>query len=83
MFATVLNIQIFEPFGEVELVQMPLDETGNCKGFGFVQVRNRIFYCLLVILNPFFLGEVEPAILVCSQLQKNGHFFLGSLTLAI
>lgn len=31
--------QIFEPFGPVELVQLPLDlETGQCKGFGFVQV---------------------------------------------
>ena len=31
--------QIFEPFGPVELVQLPLDlETGHCKGFGFVQV---------------------------------------------
>nr|KJB14936.1 hypothetical protein B456_002G149800 [Gossypium raimondii] len=30
--------QIFEPFGPVELVQLPLDlETGQCKGFGFVQ----------------------------------------------
>ncbi|XP_057542098.1 uncharacterized protein LOC130820660 [Amaranthus tricolor] len=30
--------QIFEPFGPVELVQLPLDlETGHCKGFGFVQ----------------------------------------------
>ncbi|CAM8912408.1 unnamed protein product [Rhodiola kirilowii] len=30
--------QIFEPFGTVELVQLPLDlETGHCKGFGFVQ----------------------------------------------
>ncbi|KAJ9670929.1 hypothetical protein PVL29_027089 [Vitis rotundifolia] len=30
--------QIFEPFGRVELVQLPLDlETGQCKGFGFVQ----------------------------------------------
>ncbi|KAK7856545.1 uncharacterized protein LOC112027516 [Quercus suber] len=29
---------IFEPFGPVELVQLPLDlETGHCKGFGFVQ----------------------------------------------
>jgi len=31
--------QLFEPFGIVELVQLPLDlETGQCKGFGFVQV---------------------------------------------
>ncbi|KAH1082756.1 hypothetical protein J1N35_022517 [Gossypium stocksii] len=30
--------QIFEPFGPVEVVQLPLDlETGQCKGFGFVQ----------------------------------------------
>ncbi|KAG1361003.1 RNA-binding protein 39 [Cocos nucifera] len=30
--------QVFEPFGTVELVQLPLDpETGLCKGFGFVQ----------------------------------------------
>ncbi|KAH7685461.1 RNA-binding protein 39 [Dioscorea alata] len=30
--------QIFEPFGPVELVQLPLDlETGHCRGYGFVQ----------------------------------------------
>ncbi|KAK7289813.1 hypothetical protein RIF29_03774 [Crotalaria pallida] len=30
--------EIFEPFGPVELVQLPLDmETGHCKGFGFIQ----------------------------------------------
>ncbi|XP_077219556.1 uncharacterized protein LOC143853717 isoform X2 [Tasmannia lanceolata] len=30
--------QVFEPFGTVELVQLPLDpETAQCKGFGFVQ----------------------------------------------
>ncbi|THU68767.1 hypothetical protein C4D60_Mb08t07320 [Musa balbisiana] len=30
--------QIFEPFGPVELVQLPLDlETGHCGGYGFVQ----------------------------------------------
>ncbi|BBN18123.1 RNA-binding protein 23/39 [Marchantia polymorpha subsp. ruderalis] len=30
--------QVFEPFGPVELVQLPTDpETGQCKGFGFVQ----------------------------------------------
>jgi RNA-binding protein 39 len=30
--------QVFEPFGPVELVQLPADpETGQCKGFGFVQ----------------------------------------------
>ncbi|KAK4785213.1 hypothetical protein SAY86_001902 [Trapa natans] len=32
------DVQIFEAFGLVELVQLPLDpETGHCKGFGFVQ----------------------------------------------
>ncbi|AQL09640.1 Splicing factor CC1-like [Zea mays] len=30
--------QVFEPFGQVELVQLPLDPlSGLCKGFGFVQ----------------------------------------------
>ncbi|TXG64872.1 hypothetical protein EZV62_011866 [Acer yangbiense] len=29
--------QVFEPFGTVELVQLPFDDTGHCKGFGFVQ----------------------------------------------
>ncbi|KAJ7563090.1 hypothetical protein O6H91_03G096500 [Diphasiastrum complanatum] len=32
--------QVFEPFGPVELVQLPTDpETGQCKGFGFVQYQ--------------------------------------------
>ena len=32
--------QVFEPFGPVELVQLPTEtETGQCKGYGFVQVR--------------------------------------------
>ncbi|KAJ0771064.1 hypothetical protein HanRHA438_Chr07g0307241 [Helianthus annuus] len=26
---------VFESFGTVELVQLPTDETWNCKGFGF------------------------------------------------
>ncbi|KAG5128630.1 hypothetical protein JHK82_029465 [Glycine max] len=29
--------RVFEAFGQVELVQLPLDESGHCKGFGFVQ----------------------------------------------
>lgn len=30
--------QVFEPFGQVELVQLPLDpQTGLCKGYGFIQ----------------------------------------------
>ncbi|KAG0499717.1 hypothetical protein HPP92_003999 [Vanilla planifolia] len=30
--------QVFEPFGTVELVQLPLDpETGHCRGYGFIQ----------------------------------------------
>ncbi|KAL6346698.1 hypothetical protein AAG906_000316 [Vitis piasezkii] len=32
------RLYVFEPFGTVELVQLPTDlETGHCKGFGFVQ----------------------------------------------
>ncbi|OAY73674.1 RNA-binding protein 39 [Ananas comosus] len=34
--------QVFEPFGQVELVQLPLDPlTGLCKGFGFIQANAR------------------------------------------
>ncbi|MFS7994450.1 hypothetical protein Hanom_Chr12g01106231 [Helianthus anomalus] len=29
------SISVFESFGMVELVQLPTDETWNCKGFGF------------------------------------------------
>ncbi|XP_028798556.1 RNA-binding protein 39 isoform X2 [Neltuma alba] len=29
--------RVFEAFGQVEAVQLPLDESGHCKGFGFVQ----------------------------------------------
>ncbi|XP_073008643.1 uncharacterized protein [Typha latifolia] len=30
--------QVFEPFGQVELIQLPVDPlTGLCKGFGFIQ----------------------------------------------
>ncbi|KAK7390813.1 hypothetical protein VNO78_18900 [Psophocarpus tetragonolobus] len=29
--------RVFEAFGQVELVQLPIDESGHCKGFGFVQ----------------------------------------------
>lgn len=46
-------LQIFEPFGRVELVQLPLDlETGQCKGFGFVQVS--INMKLMVSKTVFF-----------------------------
>ena len=45
--------QIFEPFGPVELVQLPLDlETGQCKGFGFVQV-SYVFYFIRPLLKVF------------------------------
>lgn len=44
---------MFEAFGQVELVQLPLDESGHCKGFGFVQV-NFITIAVLSFCN-FFL----------------------------
>ncbi|GMN38210.1 hypothetical protein TIFTF001_007445 [Ficus carica] len=31
------RLYVFGAFGPVELVQLPVDETGQCKGFGFVQ----------------------------------------------
>lgn len=48
---THLFLQVFEPFGPVELVQLPTDpETGQCKGFGFVQVSYMLNFCLWVLL---------------------------------
>lgn len=45
------NIQVFEPFGAVELVQLPTDpDTGNCKGYGFIQVSMGLS-CLLAFIN--------------------------------
>ncbi|KAK4788218.1 hypothetical protein SAY86_019537 [Trapa natans] len=47
---------IFEAFGPVELVQLPLDpETGHCKGFGFVQVDRMFFLYLKTIHSPIYL----------------------------
>ncbi|KAK1434621.1 hypothetical protein QVD17_00369 [Tagetes erecta] len=31
--------KVFKSFGTVELVQLLTDETGNCKGFGFIQLN--------------------------------------------
>ncbi|KAK4780324.1 hypothetical protein SAY87_016430 [Trapa incisa] len=43
-------LKIFEAFGLVELVQLPLDpETGHCKGFGFVQVDGIFLYLMLLL----------------------------------
>ncbi|KAJ4851436.1 hypothetical protein Tsubulata_041711 [Turnera subulata] len=47
---------IFEPFGAVELVQLPVDETGHCKGFAFVQ-----FARLEDARNALNLNAVEIA----------------------
>ena len=53
----VWHIQVFEPFGAVELVQLPTDpETGHCKGFGFVQVSVMLaFYNLMEWPNKVFI----------------------------
>jgi hypothetical protein len=48
--------QVFEPFGPVELVQLPSDiETGQSKGFGFVQVGlslSHLFNCAYHLFLP-------------------------------
>ncbi|KAK7318480.1 hypothetical protein RJT34_03182 [Clitoria ternatea] len=50
--------QIFEPFGPVEVVQLPLDlETGHCKGFGFVQFAHLEYAKAAQSLN----GKLEIA----------------------
>ncbi len=50
--------QVFEPFGPVELVQLPADiETGQSKGFGFVQVSCAAYSLLLICsLCNYLLG---------------------------
>jgi RNA-binding protein 39 len=50
--------QVFEPFGQVELVQLPLDPmTGLCKGYGFIQVGSspEVLQLALVSLSTQFL----------------------------
>nr|POE81865.1 isoform 3 of rna-binding protein 39 [Quercus suber] len=44
--------RVFEAFGQVELVQLPVDETGRCKGYGFVQ-----FACLEDARNALSLNQ--------------------------
>ncbi|XP_023758858.1 uncharacterized protein LOC111907323 [Lactuca sativa] len=56
---------VFESFGVVELVQLPTDETGNCKGFGFIQFARledaRVAHCLN--------GQLE----IAGRKMKNEH----------
>ncbi|KAL9256802.1 RNA-binding protein 39-like protein [Drosera capensis] len=58
-FSTTEQIlrQIFEPFGPVELVQLPLDETGQCKGYGFIQFAQTEHAKAAQVLN----GQLEYA----------------------
>ncbi|KAK7835217.1 rna-binding protein 39 [Quercus suber] len=46
------RLYVFEAFGQVELVQLPVDETGRCKGYGFVQ-----FACLEDARNALSLNQ--------------------------
>lgn len=75
------NVQVFGAFGPVELVQLPPDETGNCKGFGFVQVCNPGAYsnCFIQGIYSFFL-LVELAVF---QQHKNMEFFGYKLKLLV
>lgn len=61
--------QIFEPFGPVELVQLPLDiETSQCKGFGFVQVSDYFPLVVQKTLRCFFvLIYLFSMFIVCSS----------------
>lgn len=55
-------LQVFEPFGQVELVQLPLDPmTGLCKGYGFIQVSSSP-EALSLIMSVFILT-------ICCALQ--------------
>ncbi|RHN60084.1 hypothetical protein MtrunA17_Chr4g0021511 [Medicago truncatula] len=45
---------VFEAFGQV-VVQMPLDDIGHCKGFGFVQVDLIVTYLTKLFVSIFYL----------------------------
>lgn len=56
--------QVFEPFGAVELVQLPLDpETGHCKGFGFVQVSIVRSFCIKIAVLLKFKNDKASKIM--------------------
>jgi hypothetical protein len=75
--------QVFEPFGPVELVQLPADiETGQSKGFGFVQVSCVAYSLLLIcILCNYLLGLqmfiTKNTSQVVSRLFKHGGLKCG------
>jgi hypothetical protein len=76
-FIFTICSQIFEPFGPVELVQLPLDlETSQCKGFGFVQVSDYFSWiaskilCLLVDAYLFVLYFIVCSSRTCKGSSK-------------
>ncbi|KAJ4715957.1 RNA-binding protein 39-like [Melia azedarach] len=71
--------QVFEPFGTVELVQLPVDDTGHCKGFGFVQFGRLEDARNALNLN----GQLEiagRAIKVSAVTDQNGGQDVGANT---
>jgi hypothetical protein len=56
-------LQVFEPFGQVELVQLPTDPlTGLCKGYGFIQVSYSQFP--IKFLHSQFHAQAQLLIII-------------------
>ncbi|CAK7338061.1 unnamed protein product [Dovyalis caffra] len=69
--------QLFEPFGTVELVQLPLDlETGQCKGFGFVQVGDNF-----LLIARYFFTQLDNA--KAAQSALNGKLEIAGRTIKV
>jgi len=49
---------VFEPFGELEFVQLQRDDTGRSRGYGFVQYVPHVEIMLFILLT--LLGSVMP-----------------------
>ena len=59
---------VFEPFGELEFVQLQKDEAGRSRGYGFVQYVFPLFFFffqVVRVLTPLFscIGSVTPTLL--------------------
>lgn len=55
---------VFEPFGELEFVQLQKDDTGRSRGYGFVQYVTIIRTSTGKVANRSLLGSVKLTRLV-------------------
>uniref|UniRef100_A0A7N2LK63 Splicing factor RBM39 linker domain-containing protein n=1 Tax=Quercus lobata TaxID=97700 RepID=A0A7N2LK63_QUELO len=61
---------VFEAVGQVELVQLPVDETGHCKGYGFVQIDNWLQHHIQLVSESL---DARNALSLNQQLEIAGR----------